>query len=538
MECPKFEPRLLTHVLEQEAAKSPDRLFCIHPLSLKRLSEGWRRITIGDLNNAVNNFAWWIERSVAPKNRSRSTRLIYIGPNDIRYAIFVLACWKLDHCAMLLAPSTSKSVTEYLLKSGDCSNLLFSSEYHQKIQEIREGFKLLQVWEVMELWSLFDKPAVAFPTGYREYHLAKEREPAIVLHSSGTTGLPKEIVFPHGYFTAVDFYRHILVPTGRVSTLPWPIDPKVPLFLKTNLFHGTGLVVWAAAIFNGTHFVLGPDAPLTGAVLKGILSDTGATMGLFISDTLASLGSCPEGIEALSGLTYTAFVGMPLSANIGHILSRVTRLYSCFGLTETCCISALQPKEPADWEYFEWNPNHPIEMRKHGEYHQLVIPRPLGRYTHCVFHVLPSISEFCTGDLFLRHPKDEMLWKHVGREDDMTKLQNRVLLYPGPIELALEGHRFVHKTIITTNKALRAVLIVEPNWEQVGHVRLPEGLVESIWPLVQKINNDLPCEAEISRGHILVATKDHPFQTTAKGTVKRRLVVQSYWEKIESLPWD
>ena len=96
MESPEFEPRLLTYVLEQEASQSPDRLFCTHPLSLKRLEDGWRRITIGELNNAVNNLAWWIEKNVAPKKHQM--RLVYIGSNDIRYAIFVLACWKLDHC--------------------------------------------------------------------------------------------------------------------------------------------------------------------------------------------------------------------------------------------------------------------------------------------------------------------------------------------------------------------------------------------------------------------------------------------------------
>ena len=282
---------------------------------------------------------------------------------------------------------------------------------------------------------------------------------------------------------------------------------------------------------------MGPDISLTATALRTILSDTGATTGLFVSDTLASLGSCLEGIDALSELEYAGFVGMPLSTEIGDSLSKVTHLYSCFGLTEAGYISALQPEKSADWEYLEWHPDHPIDMRKHkGEYHQLVIPRSPGRYTHAVFHVFPSLSEFQTGDLFLRHPRSAGLWKHVGRKDDMTKLQNRILLYPSHIELKLEGHDMIHKAVITTNDALRVVLLVEPVWEHIVNLRLPEEFIGNIWCLVENINADLPCEAEISKSRIIVATKDNPFQKTAKGTVKRRLVVQSHWEKIKSLP--
>lgn len=349
-------------------------------------------------------------------------------------------------------------------------------------------------------------------------------------------GLPKEIVWPHGFFAAVDFLRDFPVPTGRINALPWLIDPANPLLMKTSLCHSAGTVLWAACIFHGTHFVVCPDIPMTPVVLESILSDIGATTGLFLPDTLADLASSSEGLKALSGLKSTVYVGMPMPTAVGDMISQVTRLYSSFGLTEKSYIPTLQPKEPSDWEYLEWNLYHLVEMRQQdAEHHQLIVPRSPRRYTQRVFHVLPSISEFCTGDLFIRHSTDAKLWKHVGREDDMSKLQNRILLYPRPIELTLENHQFVDKAVVTTNNALSAVLIVEPRWEQVEHLRLPEGVIESIWPLVEKVNADLPSEAEISRRNILLVAKDRPFQTTAKGTMKRPSVVQGYAGDIEIL---
>lgn len=91
-----FQPRLLPQVLDQDAARDPDRLFCIHSCSLRCADHGWRRVTVGALACAVDNFAWWMEKTVA--SRSTPQRLVYLGPNDIRYTIFMLACMKLGHC--------------------------------------------------------------------------------------------------------------------------------------------------------------------------------------------------------------------------------------------------------------------------------------------------------------------------------------------------------------------------------------------------------------------------------------------------------
>lgn len=117
----------------------------------------------------------------------------------------------------------------------------------------------------------------------------------------------------------------------------------------------------------------------------------------------------------------------------------------------------------------------------------------------------------------------------------MSKLQNRVLLYPSPIELTLQGYDLVHRAVLTTDHTLRVVLIVEPDRERARSLKLPEDFVECIRPLVEKINTDLPSEAQIAENHVLVAPAHEPFSTTAKGTVQRRVAVESYAVKIGKL---
>lgn len=362
------------------------------------------------------------------------------------------------------------------------------------------------------------------------------RTRSLTSNSPARSGLPKEIPLPHGYFSAFDYMQHLQIPEGKASTAPWLSEPKHPHLVKTSLFHASGILAWAASLFHRTHFVIGPDIPLTAAMLKQIVMETGVKTGVFLPHMLTALSSSTEGLEAMAGLTCINFVGMPLPTSVGDKICQVTRLQSSIGMNEAGYLSTLRPHEPKDWEYFEWNPYHPVEMRDHGcGYSEPVIPRPAGRYTHSVFLVLPNQREFCTGDLFTQHPRNPVLWKHVGRHDDVSKLQNRVLLYPCPIEKRLEGHSMVSRAVLTTDHALRVVLIVNPDRKVVQCSYLPEDIVGNIWPLVEEINCDLPLEAQITRDHILVASIDKPFQTTAKGTVRRRFVVESYSEEIEAI---
>jgi hypothetical protein len=267
--------------------------------------------------------------------------------------------------------------------------------------------------------------------------------------------------------------------------------------------------------------------------LKQIVAETKAKTGLFLPDTLSSLSSSVKGLEAISSLDCVSFVGMPLPTNVGDKISQVVRLQSSIGLTETGYFSTLQPLKREDWEYFEWNPNHPVEMRFYDDKcSQLVVPRPAGRFTHCAFLVLPNHREFCTGDLFTQHTENPALWKHVGRCDDISKLQNRVLLYPHPIETTLTGHNLVSKAIVTTDHALRVLVIIEPTRD---NQHIPKDVANAIWPLIQRINKNLPREAQIAKDRILIAPSSKPFQTTAKGTVQRRLVVQSHSKDIEAI---
>ena len=85
------DKRLLATTIDGRARTTPDERFAVIPQG-SDLSSGFRNISMKDLAAAVNSMCWWIESTIGPA-KYRET-LAYLGNNDIRYFIFMIACQK------------------------------------------------------------------------------------------------------------------------------------------------------------------------------------------------------------------------------------------------------------------------------------------------------------------------------------------------------------------------------------------------------------------------------------------------------------
>lgn len=94
--------RLLANLVDDVAATDPDRRFAVIPQG-PELSDGFQTLSMKGLSRAVNFLCSWIESTIGPA-RSRET-LAYVGSNDVRYCIFVLACQKLGYQVGALSDS-------------------------------------------------------------------------------------------------------------------------------------------------------------------------------------------------------------------------------------------------------------------------------------------------------------------------------------------------------------------------------------------------------------------------------------------------
>lgn len=83
--------RTLATVLDQLAKHCPAKLVCRAPNG-PRVADGFWSLNIEDLSKAVDATAWLIRESFGVSDKSEI--LLYLGDDDVRYLVFIVACQK------------------------------------------------------------------------------------------------------------------------------------------------------------------------------------------------------------------------------------------------------------------------------------------------------------------------------------------------------------------------------------------------------------------------------------------------------------
>lgn len=93
--------RLLPHIVDYYAHHEPGRVFAAISKS-ESVVNGFRDVTMKALAAAVDNMAWWLDRTLKDVPMKQRT-LAYIGTGDLRYTILLLAAikcgWKVGDLA-------------------------------------------------------------------------------------------------------------------------------------------------------------------------------------------------------------------------------------------------------------------------------------------------------------------------------------------------------------------------------------------------------------------------------------------------------
>ena len=120
---PDYGHRLIPSLIDNRAQEDPQRPVWSIPCS-SNLADGFRDINYGQVAQAINRAAWWIDENVG-KSTTFET-LAYMGPPDLRYAILTVAAQKTGH-------TVSRRPIVYERKRCLCipGFLLFAMEQHR-----------------------------------------------------------------------------------------------------------------------------------------------------------------------------------------------------------------------------------------------------------------------------------------------------------------------------------------------------------------------------------------------------------------------
>lgn len=104
---------LLPNIVDYLARTTPEALYAEYPVSPLSYEQGYCKITYSDFANAINEAAWWLSKTLG--TISDHEVLTYIGPNDLRYTVLVLAAIKISYVLFLTSPRNSVAAQIKLL---------------------------------------------------------------------------------------------------------------------------------------------------------------------------------------------------------------------------------------------------------------------------------------------------------------------------------------------------------------------------------------------------------------------------------------
>lgn len=341
-----------------------------------------------------------------------------------------------------------------------------------------------------------------------------------IIHSSGSTGLPKAVPVKHG---------------NSITRSSVQFDPEDYGFTCLPLFHNYGLFTLNFAINSGIKAIFpSGERPLTGPSLVEGLKATRAKMLYCVPYTLKMLTEAKDGLEVLKSLKQVTLSGSSCPEDLGDMVVRAgVKVMNYYGTTET---GNLMRRSDDEWNWLQLFPmfRDTIDFEQRGgadsDLYECVA-RPNHRLNG------PPNREngsYATKDLFQKHPTDPTKWKYVGRLDDTIVLSNGEKMNPTAIENQVRLSPYVSEAVVFGAERPSLGLMVIAS-EKAFQDHLPEqDVIKFISKAIEVGNQASPGYARISTDAVVVKTYGTTWPKTDKGNVIRAAFIRKFENDINS----
>ncbi|GLA30077.1 putative NRPS-like protein biosynthetic cluster [Aspergillus niger] len=534
---PDFDPRseLLPNIFDHYAQVKPDAIYAEYPVDPMTYEKGYRPLTYKAFANAINGVAGWLTKTLGP---GTGETLAYLGPNDLRYPALVLGAVKAGYCMFLTSPRNSAVAHQSLFTKLECTTLLAPSPRPPFIAGILDAHPL----KVVDVPSVAELLATEYPVfPYAKTYPEAAYDRLAILHTSGSTGIPKPIIWTHDsavkhmHMQRLDTRRlrrpgqlgfrqaHVSVSASlprHILFITMPVDVTLIMPTAAGLPSATGLV----AARKQTPFEWAIAVP---------------SIVLELSQASDLLDYCGHHLE------YMMYCGGDLPQPVGDIVARKLRIVNGYGASELGILNVIHETgnwDPLkDWRYLHFHPELGMEFRHvSGDEYEAVLVRTPEREGHQFpFSIFPDRQEYHTNDLMVRHPDPAKsnLWRPSARLDDVIVFLNGEKTNP----VSMEGHMVasnpeVTGALVAGAQRFQAALIVELD-RSVTALSASDraAVIEKLWPSIQQANEKCPAHARIAKSHILLTTPEKPMLRAGKGTVQRAGTLAMYASELDAL---
>lgn len=519
---PPATARTISELISIRAQVAADQPILGYP------SEGVQYVeyTYGQIDTFASAAALCLAESLPLREKSSDPEAVVaiLGPSTIDYLVTVLALSRLGFTVLFLSTRISEAAYVSLLKSTKCSNICIDASFQKTIVGVQAQLPELKVLEVVSR-EIFDAEEGQQPSGadrfqqQRQFDLSEESSKiSWIIHSSGSTGLPKPIYQTHA--AALRNYENNMDMQGFIT---------LPLFHA----HGLSSVLRGFTSFKKI-FMYNARIPLTSQNLLEIMRNYSFEIFYGVPYALKLLSESEEGIHMLTRMKVVMFGGSACPDGLGDLLvDNGVNLISHYGTTETGqLMTSFRPLGDKAWNY----------VRVHDQLRPFVRFEEQGGnlYELVILDGWPSKvatnrddGAYATKDLFEPHPAIKGAWKYGGRLDDTIVLMNGEKAIPTPMEMTVRQHALVKDAVVFgTGKARLGMVIVASD---AATDLSAESIIEQLWTTIEKENRVSPAYAQISREMVHILPAGTPYPQTDKGTLIRQAFYKTFAKQIESI---
>lgn len=257
-------------------------------------------------------YAFRVAKAIGARIPPRSTSaevpavVSLLGPSDLNYLVALLALSKLGHSVLFLSTRISLDAYVSLLEKTQSKHILIHGSFRDTAAELKKRVPELQVSEIPAQES-YESPIFQDEDTNLTGHLDLEEESkyiSFIIHSSGSTGLPKPIFQTQG--AAIKNYAGNMNMNGFI-TLP--------------LYHNHGI----SCLFRTVHscktlHLYNANLPLTKQYLLDTMRSHDFEIFYGVPYALKLLAESDEGIAMLSRFKAVMFGGSACPDSLGDRL--------------------------------------------------------------------------------------------------------------------------------------------------------------------------------------------------------------------------
>ena len=441
-----------------------------------------------------------------------------LGSTDIAYCVTFSALLRLGYTVFMLSTRLSTEAYASLLEKTACDVLVYVPGLESVAANIatQRPLRLLKVIPRSTFEELSIEPGPS-PWPRPSLSTAKTRR-AFILHSSGSTGLPKPIFLTHAAFMA-----------------GWGVGYGDRCLNTCPAFHYHGLaMMYRTMAKSGITFFPDFSKPLTSKVIFSLLNTIKPTAFFAVPYTLQLTAEIDASLEIMKSCEVVTASGAVCPDELGNRLtSKGVHLVSFCGTSETGPILiSNRPRGDPTWDYLRIVPALiPYVWMKRVAYNT---------YEFCALQGMKSLAttnsdnppgSFHTRDLWTPHPTIEHAWKFVGRLDDRITLANGEKVLPLPLEGRVRQDLLVREAVVFgIGKDMPGLLLFRNEHSQ----SLPDSeLIRRTWPAVEAANSRAEAFSQITREMIVPVRADREYPQTDKGTIIRTRLYLEFKDVID-----